>query len=375
MHSGRPSLRRTLQLSQELTLEHRLYEIIGIAPANFTGLEVGKKFDVAIPLCADQILDPDDNRLNSSVEWWLVVMGHLKPGWTVEKASEHLSTISPGILQASLRPDYPKASIPQFLKFKLTAKPAGGGLSLLRENYARSLWLLLAITGIVLLIVCTNLANLMLARASARERELNRKNRARCLPNATALPITDRGRSARFCRGDPGSLGRHFLEPALGAISGHRVQSHLSPLHLDWRTVLFVSGVAATTAFCSASRQLSAGPVFRPRRSEVLGPGSHLWSCAFHTPPLSGCFSNRVLAHAAHRRVLFTRSFLNLAANDTGLQWQGSLISYLDLSRLNLLVERRQPFKADLVRSSNKFPACNSPRKPTSFHSAKAAGQ
>src|SRR6266478_4966862 len=112
-------------IGKKLNLEHRLYEIICIAPATFTGLEVGKKFDVAIPLCADQILDPDDNRLNSSVEWWLVVMGHLKPGWTVEKASEHLSTISPGILQASLRPDYPKASIPQFLKFKLTAKPAG----------------------------------------------------------------------------------------------------------------------------------------------------------------------------------------------------------------------------------------------------------
>src|SRR4029077_19904044 len=143
-------------IGKKLTLEHQLYEIIGVTPANFTGLEVGKNFDVAVPLCSENLGNAEDNRSNSSAEWWLVVMGRLKPGWTLEKASEHLATISPGGFESSLRPDYPKASIPQFLKFKLTAIPAGGVLSQLRESYSSSLWLLLAITGVVLLIVCTN---------------------------------------------------------------------------------------------------------------------------------------------------------------------------------------------------------------------------
>jgi predicted permease len=58
--------------------------------------------------------------------------------------------------------------------------------------------------------------------------------------------------------------------------------------------------------------------------------------------------------------LLFTRSFLNLTTNDTGLRWQGVLISYLDLSRLNLSVERRRPFKSDLVRNLEQIPGVES---------------
>ncbi len=344
-------------IGKKLTLEHRLYEIIGIAPANFTGLEVGKKFDVAIPLCADQILDPDDNRLNSSVEWWLVVMGHLKPGWTVEKASEHLSTISPGILQASLRPDYPKASIPQFLKFKLTAKPAGGGLSLLRENYARSLWLLLAITGIVLLIVCTNLANLMLARASARERELTVRTALGASRMRLLSQLLTEGVLLAFAGAILGVWVATFLSQLLVQFLATESNPIFLPLHLDWRTVLFVSGVAATTcilfSLAPALRGTSVSPSAALKssgRAVTSGPARFTLRRFLVVSQIA--FSLMLLIGA----LLFTRSFLNLAANDTGLQWQGVLISYLDLSRLNLLVERRQPFKADLVRSLEQIP-------------------
>ena len=348
-------------IGKKLTLERHLYEVIGVAPANFTGLEVGKKFDVAIPLCAESLGSAEDNRSNSSAEWWLVVMGRLKPGWTIEKASEHLATISSGAFESSLRPDYAKASIPQYLKFKLTATPAGGGLSLLRESYASSLWLLLAITGVVLLIVCTNLANLMLARASARERELTVR---------TALGAS---RTRLVCQ----LLTEGVLLAGAGAALGVWVATILSklllrflatesspvflPLRLDWRTIAFASSVAA-----GACILFSLAPALRGTR---VSPSAALKSSGRGATSSPARFTLRrllVVSQIAFSlmllfgALLFTRSFLNLTTNDTGLHWQGVLISYLDLSRLNLSVERRQPFKSDLVRNFEQIPGVES---------------
>src|SRR5262249_5533918 len=113
-----------------------------------------------------------DIGLNRLDYFWLVVMGRLKPGWSVARAAAQVNSISPAIFEATLPPGYDNVNNEKYRKFRLTALPAGQSGSQLRSNYESSLWLLLAITGLALLIACANLANLMLARASAREREM-----------------------------------------------------------------------------------------------------------------------------------------------------------------------------------------------------------
>src|SRR5262249_46459618 len=104
--------------------------------------------------------------------WWLAAIGRLKPGWTIERANAQLQAVSPAIMQESLPPDYRPDNAKKFLANKLTVTEGGTGISQLRRTYEDPLWILLATTGLVLLIACANLANLLLARASVREREI-----------------------------------------------------------------------------------------------------------------------------------------------------------------------------------------------------------
>jgi len=162
-------------LGRTVMLDSHPLPIIGVTPPGFFGVEPGFRYDVAVPLCADDLFISDPlglGRIRTRHAWWLAAMGRLKPGWTVARAGAQMQAVSPGIMQATLppvyRPDYAK----RYLQNKLIVRAGGTGISDLRQDYETPLWLLLSTTGLVLLIACANLANLLLARASVREREI-----------------------------------------------------------------------------------------------------------------------------------------------------------------------------------------------------------
>ena len=156
---------------ETIAIEGHRFEIAGITPARFFGVEVGRAFDVALPACAEDLI-ADSPRTAKRSDWWLSSIGRLAPGWTLEKANAHLSAISKGIFEATLPEDYDAADAKNYLSFRLYARPSSTGFSDLREDYSDPLWLLLGISALVLLIACANIANLMVARASARQREI-----------------------------------------------------------------------------------------------------------------------------------------------------------------------------------------------------------
>jgi len=164
---GDPSI-----VGRTVQLDMHAFQVIGVTPPGFFGIEVGRSFDVALPVCAEPTLEPAEDAIDKPHYWWLDVIARLKPGWSVERASAHLNAISPGVFAASVAPTFPPDVAKKFLAGRLAAYPAGTGVSYLRGEYERPLWMLLGVAALVLFIACANLANLMLARATAREREI-----------------------------------------------------------------------------------------------------------------------------------------------------------------------------------------------------------
>jgi putative ABC transport system permease protein len=159
-----------------ISLDRHPFQIIGVSPPSFFGVTVGNHFDVAVPICAEAIVtltgEPDGQAfLDRPSAQWLGVMGRMKPGVLLERVNAGLQTISPGIFAATLSKDWKPDWQKDFLASTLFATPAGAGSSDLRE-YGQPLKILMVVVGLVLLVACANIASLMLARASARRKEI-----------------------------------------------------------------------------------------------------------------------------------------------------------------------------------------------------------
>jgi putative ABC transport system permease protein len=345
-------------VGRKLTLSYHPTEIIGVTPPGFFGLEVGRSYDVAVPICSQAILWSEGTWLDAGTVWWLNVMGRLKSGSTLEEANAQLAVISPRIFHATLPSNYPTENVKDYLKFKLTTVPAGSGVSWLRTQYSDSLSLLLGTAFLVLLIACANLANLMLARATAREQEF-----------AVRLAIgAPRSRLIRQLMTE--SLLLALIGGALGLVLAQTLSRFLvaalgtqgDPLFLDlkpaWRLLAFTLGVTTLTCFLfgltpgfRASR-VSPSEAFRTTSRSVTSGRSQFGLRQILV--VSQVALSLVLVVGA---LLFSSSLRNLLAVDTGFLQKGVLVTDLDLfRRLNVPYAGRVAFKRDLLDKIRSLP-------------------
>jgi putative ABC transport system permease protein len=151
------------------------FPIIGVAQSGFFGTEIGRPFDIAIPVCAEAILDGSDSMLDERSAWWLEMMGRLKPGKTLAQANARMKVLSPQLFGAVIPQDYNAKQQAIFRNYKFVILPGAtgtGGIYGLREQYTRPLEILMFVVGLVLLIACANIASLLLARSAARQKEI-----------------------------------------------------------------------------------------------------------------------------------------------------------------------------------------------------------
>ncbi|MEP6917683.1 MAG: ABC transporter permease [Acidobacteriota bacterium] len=165
-YGGDPAL-----VGATLFVEGHPFTVLGVTPPGFFGETLkGDPPDLFIPLAHEPLINGDTSILRQPVSAWLRIIGRLRPGATADGLGPRLT----GILHQWIQHDsgYPANWMPEIVaalpRQVIAVVPAGAGVGIMKEQYGRSLQILLGVCGLVLLIACANVANLLLARAVAR---------------------------------------------------------------------------------------------------------------------------------------------------------------------------------------------------------------
>jgi predicted permease len=340
-----------------VTLDGHPTQIIGVTSARFSGIDVGRSFDFALPLCSLTTYHPASTALARSDFSFLTVMGRVKPGWTLSQASEQLFSISPGIFQSTQPSGYAPGAHSFYTSFRLGAYPAANGISDLRGSFDSALWLLLGITGLVLLLACTNLAGLMLVRAMARQAEMavrlaigaSRLSLIRQLVTEAAL-IALAGVAV-------GIAMAKLLTRAVIAFLGSGNKELYLDTSIDWRMLGFLALVTTLTCLIfglipglRASQTAPAEAI--KSRGQSGSTRSHRFS--FQKVLVVGQIAISVVLLVG--AVCFVRSFANLMTLNLGFDTRDVMIASVDFSHISMPRERDEPFLESVVASVQTLP-------------------
>jgi predicted permease len=162
-------------LNKTLNINSQTLTIVGVAPPKFDGTTLGLKPDVYVPVTLRALMSPGARGWSDRTNYWAYLFARLRPGVSIDTARAALNAQYHAIIndvEAPLQRDMSDVTMAQFRAKPILVEPGGMGQSSVRNGATTPLYLLLSVTGFVLLIACANIANLLLARSAARATEM-----------------------------------------------------------------------------------------------------------------------------------------------------------------------------------------------------------
>jgi putative ABC transport system permease protein len=334
-----------------LIVERVPFTIVGVAPPGFFGVEVGRTFDVALPITAEPLLKGKDSVLEIGAS--LTAMLRLKRGQSLDAATAALRVIQPQVREATVSQQFPDRD---YLNVPFTLVPAAAGTSRLRQRYERPLVTILVVVALVLLVACANIANLLLARADARRHELS-------VRVALGAP---RWRVARqflieslVLAGMGAAVGLLFAalwsRALLAQVSTWRDRYFLD-VSIDWRVLAFTSVVTSATAVLfgtvPALRASRAAPIDALKEQGRGASGEARANLSSGLVIVQVALSMVLVAAAG----LFVRTFDRLSTMPRGFDSESVLVVNADATRSPIDLTNRVGFYQRLTDAAASVP-------------------
>jgi predicted permease len=319
-------------LKKKLKIGPTIFSIVGVAPPEFFGTKVGESPDIWIPLSMQKEIPPGWAGYNDQMFESLHLMARLKPGVTLAEANANVNLLFQQILRSFSTAPRTEENLRKLDKTRIALNSMATGFSRLRYQFSEPLRILMVVVGLVLLIACANIANLLLARSTTRARELAVRQalgagRTRLvrqlLTESLALALAGGALGIAFA-----SVASHLL---LRMVSSGREALEL-PVSLDQRLLLFSLGVTIATALLFGTipairaTRLNLTDALKEGRGQAAGPAKGPLAKALVVSEVA--LSVVLLVGAG----LFVRSLINLTNIETGFHKENVMRMRLDAS-------------------------------------------
>jgi predicted permease len=312
------------------------FTIVGVAPAHFTGVNPGRVSDLWIPISMQPQVAPGPPLINSNIVW-LTLIARLKSGVSREQAGAGLDLI---YQQTQHQRDLSKASAQarqDFFSHRIVLLPAAHGTDYLRQEFKQPLFLLMGMVGLVLLIACANMANLLLARASVRQPEITVRLALGAGRRRLIRQLLTESVLLALAGSAPGVLFAYWGSPLLVALMSQGQDKVTLNVHPDVRVLVFTVLVAAITGI-----GFGLAPALRATRITASPGQRHLTA----SRPARRLGAALVVTQVAMSLVmiigagLLLRTFHNLETLDPGFNRHRVLLFGLDPTRVGYKNER-----------------------------------
>jgi predicted permease len=242
-------------LGRQLTIDRVRFTIVGVLPPGFQGPEVGQAMDIFLPLASEAAIRGSESSLDVRDSWWLQLVARLKPDQSIGQAAAALNAARPAIRDATIPDDPDVARRARYLNEPIELFPAATGVSRLdqygglRARFEQPLTIIMMVVAAVLFIACANIANLMLARATARRHEMSvrlalgaSRLRLGCQMFVESVILAVIG-------GLAGLAVARFGAPFLIRQLGSDLSAVTLDLSIDWRVLGFTAAASLAATF------------------------------------------------------------------------------------------------------------------------------